>query len=101
MVAVATRMVTGTSTPPDEPRTDEPLYFQSGERQLFGWLHWPHETRGADLGLVICKPFGYEAICAHRSLKTFADAAAATGIPALRFDYTGTGNSQDLPGAAE
>jgi alpha-beta hydrolase superfamily lysophospholipase len=64
-------------------------------------LHWPHEVSGADLGLVVCKPFGYEAICAHRSLRTFADAAAATGVPALRFDYTGTGNSQDFPGTAE
>jgi alpha-beta hydrolase superfamily lysophospholipase len=92
--------VTDTNAPP-WPRADEPLYFRSGERQLFGWLHWPDEVSSADLGLVVCKPFGYEAICAHRSLKTFADAAAATGVPALRFDYTGTGNSQDLPGTAE
>lgn len=100
MIAADTRMATGISAPP-EPRACEPLYFLSGERQLFGWLHWPEEVSGADLGLVICKPFGYEAICAHRSLKTFADAAAATGIPALRFDYTGTENSQELPATAE
>ena len=44
-------------------------------------------------GLVLCNPFGSEALSAHRSLRHFADAAAAVGIPALRFDYDGTGDS--------
>src|SRR5207245_1595647 len=47
----------------------------------------------APLGLVLCNPFGYEAICAHRTLRHFAEAAADAGIPALRFDYDGTGDS--------
>src|SRR5579862_9524692 len=94
------RRATDTSASPQQ-RTDEPLYFRSGERQLFGWLHWPGGSLSGDLGLLICKPFGYEAICAHRSIKSFADAAATIGVPALRFDYTGTGNSQDAPAKAE
>jgi alpha-beta hydrolase superfamily lysophospholipase len=72
----------------------EALYFDSGERRLFGWLHAAGLRRG--VGLVICKPFGYEAICSHRSLRSFAEAAAAAGIPALRFDYVGTGDSSDM-----
>jgi alpha-beta hydrolase superfamily lysophospholipase len=77
-----------------------PLYFKSGERSLFGWLHQAHGARPAHMGLVICQPFGYEAICAHRSLRAFAEDAAACGITVLRFDYAGTGNSQDMdPGA--
>jgi len=47
------------------------------------------------LGVVICKPFGYEAICGHRTMRALADAAAAAGMPALRFDYRGTGDSGD------
>ena len=43
--------------------------------------------------MVVCNPFGYEAICAHRSLRRFAEEAAAIGIPSLHFDYDGTGDS--------
>jgi alpha-beta hydrolase superfamily lysophospholipase len=70
----------------------EPLVFGPAERPCLGWLHHPTTPR-RDVGLVICKPFGYEAICAHRSLRHFADAAAAIGVPAFRFDYDGTGDS--------
>jgi alpha-beta hydrolase superfamily lysophospholipase len=69
----------------------EPMYFGPEPRPLFGWLH--RAARPARLGLVICNPFGYESICTYRSLRHFAEAAAAAGIPALRFDYDGTGNS--------
>jgi len=60
---------------------------------LFGWLHMPEENSRTDLGVVICKPFGYEAICAHGSIRAFADACASAGATVLRFDYTGTGDS--------
>ena len=42
---------------------------------------------------MICNPFGFEEVCAHRSLRHLAGAAAAAGIAALRFDYAGCGNS--------
>jgi pimeloyl-ACP methyl ester carboxylesterase len=69
----------------------EPFFFDTDARPLFGWLH--RADRPGRLGLVVCNPFGYEAICAHRGLRAFAEAAAAVGVPALRFDYDGTGNS--------
>jgi alpha-beta hydrolase superfamily lysophospholipase len=72
------------------------LYFRAGDHQLFGWLHMPIGTQGSNIGLVICKPFGYEALCAHRSVRMFAEMAAAAGIPALRFDYAGSGDSADI-----
>ncbi|HEY4213941.1 MAG TPA: alpha/beta fold hydrolase [Steroidobacteraceae bacterium] len=71
----------------------EPIYFPSGDQTLFGWLHPARGGIPSDAGVVICSPFGYEAICSHRSLRAFADACAAAGIPALRFDYFGTGDS--------
>jgi len=64
-----------------------PLYFKSGTRTLFGWIHRPEAAPVADLGVVICKPFGFEAICSYLSVRSFADAVSALGIPALRFDY--------------
>lgn len=82
--------------------SEEPLYFPSGDHQLFGWLHRPAGELAAGTGLVICKPFGYESVCAHRSVRAFAEAAAAAGVPALRFDYVGTGDSADtVPGAEQ
>ena len=77
------------------------LYFDSGEHRLFGWLHKSSTGTKADLGLVICKPFGYEAICSHRGLRAFAEAASGLGVPTLRFDYSGTGDSADLDPEAD
>ena len=72
------------------PTEPQPVYFGAG---LFGWLHRPGSDAVVDIGLVICNPFGFEEVCAHRSLRHLAITAAAAGIPVLRFDYAGCGNS--------
>jgi alpha/beta superfamily hydrolase len=74
----------------------QPTFFGAVDRPLFGWIHRTASAGGATrtpLGLVLCNPFGYEAMCTHRTVRHFAQAAAAAGIPALRFDYDGTGDS--------
>lgn len=84
------------------PLRAEPCFFGPQERPLFGWVHPTPEP--SPLGLVICNPLGYEAVCSHRSVLGFATEAASNGIPALRFDYDGTGDSagDDLdPGRLE
>jgi alpha-beta hydrolase superfamily lysophospholipase len=78
-----------------------PIYFQSGANRLFGWLHVSTGDSCAGLGLVICKPFGFEAMSAHLTMRVQAEMAAALGIPTLRFDYAGTGDSEDLAPAAD
>ncbi|HEX7703338.1 MAG TPA: alpha/beta fold hydrolase, partial [Kofleriaceae bacterium] len=61
----------------------------SSGRARFGWVHG-----NGSIGVVIVPPFGYEAVCAQRSLRHLADAAAAAGLTAVRFDLDGTGDSE-------
>ena len=77
------------------------LYFNSGEHRLFGWLHRSPDDLKAQIGVVVCQPFGYEAICAHRGVRAYAEAVAAAGMPALRFDYLGSGDSADVDPQAD
>ncbi|WP_174440951.1 alpha/beta fold hydrolase [Azospirillum formosense] len=55
----------------------------------FGWLHPAAGRRG----VVLCAPYGGEALATHRAWRRFAERLAAAGSPVLRFDYPGTGNS--------
>jgi pimeloyl-ACP methyl ester carboxylesterase len=69
----------------------QPIYFGPSDRARFGFLHWPSSpVRGA---AVICPPLGYEAVCAHTTLRHLAEGLAGKGIVTLRIDYDGTGNS--------
>jgi pimeloyl-ACP methyl ester carboxylesterase len=74
------------------PPRAEPMYF-GGARPLFGWLHRSAPAGARDLGVVLVPPFGQEAISSHRTLRHLAEEAAAAGLPALRFDLDGTGDS--------
>jgi len=69
----------------------EPIYFGPQEARCFGWYH--AASGGGPLGLVICPPLFHEMIAAHRSLQHLAERASASGIPSIRFDYHGTGDS--------
>ena len=82
--------------PRSKPTPPQPIQFaadHSGTPALMGWLHGAPLAKSPHVAAVICPPFGYEAICARRSLTALAAAFAGVGIPALRFDYHGTGDS--------
>jgi alpha/beta superfamily hydrolase len=68
-----------------------PLHFGPESRKLFGLFH-PAERDGGT-AVLICPPFGQEAIRAHRLMRVLADRLARTGVAVLRFDYHGTGDS--------
>ena len=95
-VVMSANLIETAFTPSPSNGLGKALYFSAADHGLFGWLHLPSGGHGSNIGLVICKPFGYEALCAHRSARMFAEMAAAAGIPALRFDYAGTGDSSDI-----
>jgi alpha-beta hydrolase superfamily lysophospholipase len=71
----------------------EATVIRDGELTLFGWFHRATTLRARDCAAVICNPLGYEYVHSHRSLRHLADQLARSGVPALRFDYHGTGDS--------
>jgi pimeloyl-ACP methyl ester carboxylesterase len=54
-----------------------------------------------DTAVLICPPWGYEALCAYKSLRILADLLAESGYPVLRFDYPATGDSCVEPDALQ
>lgn len=69
------------------------FYFGAPEASLFGVFHTDQSVPPRDCVAVICQPVGFEYIHGHRSVRHLADALARQGVPALRFDYHGTGDS--------
>jgi len=69
------------------------FYLTSRNEPLAAWLHTAGDRAHLDHGVVICAPIGFEQLHANRSLRHLADAIAAQGIPTLRFDWHGTGDS--------
>lgn len=84
---------------------EKPRFLYFGDPACFGWYHPPRVGQHRrDVAVVLCTTVGYEAICAHRSLRRFAEHLADAGYPVLRFDYHGTGDSDGddrLPGRVE
>lgn len=79
----------------------EALYFdqsrsRAGEGPIFGWYHSTPSAGQSDCVAVVCGPIGHEYTRTHRTMRHLADSLAGRGIPAVRFDYHGMGDS---PGA--
>lgn len=70
-----------------------PLVFGSSDKALFGIYHPPSGQPPRNRGVVICNPFGDEAIKAHRALRELANRLAAARFHVMRFDYFATGDS--------
>jgi hypothetical protein len=73
-----------------------PFHFGPAERSLFGLFHPAEGASSDDRAVLLCNPFGQEAVRSHRIYRVLAERLARGGIAVLRFDYHATGDS---PGA--
>jgi alpha-beta hydrolase superfamily lysophospholipase len=69
----------------------------------FGWYHPPRFGQERNRGVVLCPAFGAEMLRTHRNMRLLAVELAELGMPVLRFDYPGTGDSlgDDAPDQLE
>jgi pimeloyl-ACP methyl ester carboxylesterase len=70
-----------------------PFYFGPPERRLLGLFHPSATAARGERAVLLCNPFGQEAVRSHRVYRVLAERLARSGIPALRFDYHATGDS--------
>ena len=70
----------------------EPVVFDGH----IGALHRPTAQTPRGVTVVLCPPVGRDARCAYRPLFLFAEALAAQGVPVLRYDHAGDGDSLSL-----
>ena len=61
---------------------------------LAGWLHpVPPDLPASDMAAVLCSPLGDDVYATFQGWRLLAEMLAARGIPTLRFDWPGTGDS--------
>ncbi len=70
--------------------------FFGKQVSCYGVLHRPEQHRG--VAVLIVNDFGFAGMCAYWSWRHLADQLAAQGIPALRIDLPGTGDSPPVSG---
>lgn len=78
------------STARRRPPFVQPVRIGTDPASLAG-LYQPAD--GRERAVLVCPPFGQEAIRAQRSLRVVTERLARQGVPSLRFDYFGTGDS--------
>lgn len=68
------------------------LTFDTPTGWCSGWYHAP-TVPWHDLAVVLCAPIGFEAVSSYPTQVQLGSALADAGLPVLRFDYQGTGDS--------
>lgn len=68
------------------------FWIQRGSRSLYAALHRPRDG-GASVGAICVPPLLHEQPRSRRFLTEAASALAAAGMPCLRFDFHGSGDS--------
>jgi uncharacterized protein len=69
------------------------FFFGPPERRLFGTFHPARGGAARSEGLLLCNPFGQEAVRVHRLYRVIAERLTRSGFDVMRFDYFGTGDS--------
>ena len=71
----------------------ESFFLTVEDTRVFASLHAPAGA-GRGVGLVVCPPLADEHIASYRTLYQLGDRLAALGVPVLRFDPPGHGDSE-------
>jgi predicted alpha/beta-hydrolase family hydrolase/alpha/beta superfamily hydrolase len=79
------------------PPTPQALYLPGGPDLAFATLHRPSADTMRDAAVVLCPPFGWDEVCAYRSLRFWAMRLAEAGYPAMRLSLPGTADSGGGP----
>jgi pimeloyl-ACP methyl ester carboxylesterase len=83
----------------DPPLTARPAYLH-GSHEPFLIVYHPAGAR-ADVGVVICPPFGWEEMSSYRARRAWAQALSERGVAAVRLDVPGAGDSGGYPSDAD
>lgn len=67
-------------------------WFQSGSYSILAHIENSADS-ASRLGVVIVPPFGWEEVCSYRPIRSLSRSMTEAGIPTLRFDLPGTGDS--------
>ncbi|MDM0115082.1 alpha/beta hydrolase [Variovorax sp. J22R133] len=70
-----------------------PINFGPSQRRMFGLFHPAEERRVTNAAVLLCYPFGHEALRIHRFYRLMAERLSRQGVAVLRFDYHATGDS--------
>jgi dienelactone hydrolase len=73
--------------------TPTPLYLAVDGERAFAVYHPPAPAVRRDCAVIICPPFGWDEVAAHRGLRQWAMRLAQAGHPTLRLSYPGSGDS--------
>jgi alpha/beta superfamily hydrolase len=69
------------------------IYFGESSNKLLGVYSPPSTTFVNDAAVLLCYPFGQEYMRAHMAFRQLASMLSRQGLPTMRFDYYGTGDS--------
>jgi len=95
MSAAAASGGTATANPAETPRAqEEAVAFRAGGKALYGILHLPRGRARYESILVMVVGGPQNRVGSHRSFVALARAFDDRGVPVLRFDYAGLGDSE-------
>jgi len=69
------------------------FHFGPASRLMFGLLHPAQGASPDDRAVLLCSPYGQEAVRSHRFYRVLAERLSRMGIAVMRFDYHATGDS--------
>ncbi|RZL00049.1 MAG: hypothetical protein EOP36_17215 [Rubrivivax sp.] len=70
-----------------------PFFFGPPAHRLYGVYHPPAASQRLSSQVLLCAPFGQEAVRTHRLHRLLAEHLSRQGVHVMRFDYFGTGES--------